>query len=69
MNQCVIYKVLLCTLHLLQNLVKPDIVFFGELLPERFGLLSQVDTLDTDFLLVMGTSLAVNMGVNNIISP
>uniref|UniRef100_A0A1B6E6K2 Deacetylase sirtuin-type domain-containing protein n=1 Tax=Clastoptera arizonana TaxID=38151 RepID=A0A1B6E6K2_9HEMI len=41
------------------NLVKPDITFFGELLPERFGILSQNDTLETDFLLVIGTSLAV----------
>ncbi len=39
--------------------VKPDIVFFGENLPERFYDLIQIDFLDPDLLIVMGTSLAV----------
>ncbi|XP_054262883.1 NAD-dependent protein deacetylase sirtuin-3, mitochondrial-like [Macrosteles quadrilineatus] len=42
-----------------KGLVKPDITFFGEMLPQRFGELSQVDTLQTDFLIIIGTSLVV----------
>uniref|UniRef100_UPI00358FA2BE NAD-dependent protein deacetylase sirtuin-3, mitochondrial n=1 Tax=Myxine glutinosa TaxID=7769 RepID=UPI00358FA2BE len=41
-----------------QGIVKPDIVFFGEDLPERFHLY-QVDFPLADLLLVMGTSLEV----------
>ena len=40
-------------------LVKPDIVFFGEALPQRFFHLSQEDLPAADLLLVMGTSLVV----------
>ncbi|XP_067012810.1 NAD-dependent protein deacetylase sirtuin-3 isoform X2 [Anabrus simplex] len=40
------------------GLVKPDIVFFGEAMPERF-FMYQSDTLFADFLIVMGTSLEV----------
>jgi NAD-dependent deacetylase sirtuin 3 len=38
--------------------VKPDIVFFGEMLPERFQLFRE-DALSSDFLICMGTSLEV----------
>ena len=40
-------------------LVKPDIVFFGEALPQRFFHLSKEDLPAADLLLVMGTSLVV----------
>ena len=39
--------------------VKPDIVFFGEGLPERFFALADSDFEACDLLLVMGTSLVV----------
>lgn len=38
--------------------IKPDIVFFGENLPERFQMF-QEDTAFSDFLICMGTSLEV----------
>ncbi|OWF38413.1 NAD-dependent protein deacetylase sirtuin-2-like isoform X2 [Mizuhopecten yessoensis] len=41
------------------NVVKPDIVFFGESLPKRFAELSSQDMGKCDLLLVMGTSLVV----------
>merc|ERR1712014_506158 len=41
------------------NLVKPNIVFFGEELPKRFGQLSRGDLWTCDLLLVLGTSLVV----------
>lgn len=41
------------------NYVKPDIVFFGENLPERFFELSAIDFDMCDLLIVMGTSLTV----------
>jgi NAD+-dependent protein deacetylase sirtuin 2 len=41
------------------SLVKPDIVFFGEQLPERFHDLVPVDFSKCDLLLVLGTSLSV----------
>eukprot|EP00794_Sanderia_malayensis_P019945 gene19945-21898_t len=41
------------------GIVKPDIVFFGESLPERFFKLSQSDFPKCDLLIVMGTSLVV----------
>jgi len=41
------------------SLVKPDIVFFGESLPQRFSELSQKDFKACDLLIVMGTSLVV----------
>ncbi|XP_036284385.1 NAD-dependent protein deacetylase sirtuin-3, mitochondrial isoform X1 [Pipistrellus kuhlii] len=40
------------------GLVKPDIVFFGEALPQRF-LLHVVDFPTADLLLILGTSLQV----------
>lgn len=39
--------------------VKPDITFFGESLPERFSRCLKVDVRACDLLLVMGTSLQV----------
>mmetsp|Transcript_5114 Transcript_5114/g.7123 ORF Transcript_5114/g.7123 Transcript_5114/m.7123 type:complete len:323 (-) Transcript_5114:141-1109(-) len=39
--------------------VKPDIVFFGEGLPDRFHKLLRVDMLMADLLIVVGTSLMV----------
>lgn len=41
------------------GLVKPDIVFFGESLPERFFRLMKQDFAACDLLIVMGTSLMV----------
>ncbi|XP_041426481.1 sirtuin 2 S homeolog isoform X3 [Xenopus laevis] len=41
------------------NLVKPDIVFFGESLPSRFFSAVKSDFPKVDLLIVMGTSLQV----------
>lgn len=41
------------------GVVKPDIVFFGEDLPQRFKDLLQPDLSKCDLLIVMGTSLKV----------
>ncbi|KAK9394317.1 NAD-dependent protein deacetylase sirtuin-2 [Crotalus adamanteus] len=42
-----------------QNIVKPDIVFFGEFLPPHFFSLMQSDSQNVDLLIIMGTSLQV----------
>ena len=42
------------------GLSKPDIVFFGEPLNERFATLIDRDMYECDLLIVMGTSLLVN---------
>lgn len=43
-----------------QQVVKPDIVFFGESLPARFFTMVPQDFgVDCDLLLIMGTSLLV----------
>ncbi|GJD07453.1 NAD-dependent protein deacetylase hst2 [Galdieria sulphuraria] len=42
-----------------KGVVKPDIVFFGEGLPERFFTLSVNDLRVADLLLIIGTSLVV----------
>jgi len=39
--------------------IKPDIVFFGESLPERFHRLTFTDFAECDLLIVIGTSLQV----------
>lgn len=39
--------------------MKPDIVFFGEDLPQRFKDLMEQDFKECDLLIVMGTSLTV----------
>lgn len=44
---------------LLFSRVKPDIVFFGEELAERFLSLVDMDVSNCDLLLVLGTSLQV----------
>lgn len=41
------------------GLCKPNIVFFGEDLPQRFFRLSRTDFRECDLLIVMGTSLSV----------
>ncbi|KAJ3310897.1 NAD-dependent protein deacetylase sirtuin-2, partial [Gonapodya sp. JEL0774] len=41
------------------GVVKPEIVFFGENLPQRFHELIQIDFPKCDLLIVMGTSLQV----------
>ena len=41
------------------GLLKPDVVFFGESLPQGFGERSEADLGACDLLLVLGTSLAV----------
>jgi NAD-dependent SIR2 family protein deacetylase len=41
------------------GLVKPDIVFFGEPLPQKFNWMSTADMASCDLLIVIGTSLAV----------
>lgn len=41
------------------SLVKPDIVFFGENLPERFYSLPPKDFEKCDLLIIMGTSLEI----------
>ncbi|XP_065184717.1 NAD-dependent protein deacetylase sirtuin-2-like [Sycon ciliatum] len=43
-----------------RRLAKPNIVFFGEDLPERFHRLRSVDLKTCDLLVVMGTSLSVH---------
>lgn len=43
-----------------KSLVKPDIVFFGENLPEKFYDLPDQDFLECDLLIIMGTSLEVH---------
>lgn len=42
-----------------QGLVKPDIVFFGENLPERFFSLVKDDFPKANLLIIMGSSLVV----------
>lgn len=41
------------------SIVKPDIVFFGENLPEKFYVLPHQDFKQCDLLIIMGTSLTV----------
>ena len=41
------------------GLVKPEIVFFGEPLPERFFALAEQDLAACDLLIILGTSLKV----------
>ncbi|KZC07432.1 NAD-dependent protein deacetylase sirtuin-2 [Dufourea novaeangliae] len=42
-----------------EGVVKPDIVFFGEMLPERFHDLIERDFVQADLLIIMGSSLVV----------
>ena len=41
------------------GLVKPDIVFFGEMLPERFWIMRDRDVHLADLVICIGTSLEV----------
>lgn len=41
------------------GLVKPDIVFFNESLPQKFNWMSTADMASCDLLIVLGTSLTV----------
>lgn len=41
------------------GVIKPDIVFFGEGLPEEYGVRLMEDRSEVDLLIVMGTSLKV----------
>lgn len=49
------------------GIMKPDIVFFGEQLPDRFHRLIAMDQDDTDLVIVIGSSLNVDP-VRGIIS-
>jgi NAD-dependent deacetylase sirtuin 2 len=42
-------------------LVKPDIVFFGENLPDKFHQSVRTDFAACDLLIIMGTSLVVQV--------
>lgn len=42
-----------------EGVVKPDIVFFGEVLPEKFYSLIRSDFKKCDLLIILGSSLAV----------
>lgn len=44
--------------------LRPDIVMFGELLPEEPMRLSKLAMLEADVILVLGTSLCVSTGLN-----
>lgn len=41
------------------GLIKPDIVFFNEPLPQKFNWMSTADMASCDLLIVLGTSLSV----------
>ncbi|XP_063972468.1 NAD-dependent protein deacetylase Sirt2 [Diachasmimorpha longicaudata] len=43
----------------LEGVVKPDIIFFGEMLPNRFNTLIHEDFAQADLLIIMGSSLVV----------
>ena len=49
-----------CKCNVCGGLVKPDIVFFGESLPETFFSRVESDFPAADLLIVMGTSLVVH---------
>ena len=42
-----------------KGVVKPDIVFFGEMLPDRFHTLISQDFPEAELLIIMGSSLLV----------
>ena len=42
-----------------ESVIKPDLVFFGESLPEKFGLNLNSDFKKCDLLIIIGTSLSV----------
>ena len=55
--QTVVAKVPRCSLPKCGGVVKPDIVFFGENLPERFFQCVSNDFKQCDLLIVLGTRL------------
>ncbi|MEW6382276.1 MAG: Sir2 family NAD-dependent protein deacetylase [bacterium] len=63
-------KVPSCTCHP-QSVIKPDIVFFGEALPDAFFKSAALDIPQADLLLVMGTSLNVYpvAGLVDVVAP
>lgn len=42
-----------------EGVVKPDIVFFGEMLPDRFHTFMEKDFPEAELLIIMGSSLLV----------
>ncbi|KAL2717356.1 NAD-dependent protein deacetylase sirtuin-2 isoform X1 [Vespula squamosa] len=42
-----------------EGVIKPDVVFFGEILPERFHYFADRDFAHADLLIIMGSSLVV----------
>ena len=54
-----IFQIPRCTIAKCKGVVKPDIVFFGENLPERFFKCVREDFKQCDLLIVLGTSLVV----------
>ncbi|KAK7484438.1 hypothetical protein BaRGS_00024323 [Batillaria attramentaria] len=52
-------KVPTCTKRDCTGTIKPDIVLFGESLPERFANCAEEDFLKCDMLIILGTSLVV----------
>ena len=55
----VIPKCTHCDASVEEAIVKPDIVFFGQSLPEEFHRQMQLDKDDCDLLVVIGSSLKV----------
>ena len=55
-----------CTLAKCGGVVKPDIVFFGENLPERFFKCVSSDFKQCDLLIILGTRLCKNMNGSSV---
>ena len=53
-------KPLHCTVSGCEGFIKPDIVFFGENLPEAFQHNARIDLRSCDMVIIIGTSLKVN---------
>jgi NAD-dependent SIR2 family protein deacetylase len=50
-----------------QPYIKPDIVFFGENLPNRFHELLPYDVDDADLCIILGTSLQVRVAFVDVV--
>ena len=48
-------------LYFFQGLVKPDVLLFGEDLPEKYFTFSEQDFKICDLLIILGTSLLVQV--------
>ncbi len=46
--------------------MKPDIVFFGESLPDKFAMIYEKDLKGADAVIVMGTSLQVLLCIHRV---